>query len=346
MSRSMQRWGKPVFCLVSAVVLAASWSVGCGGVGPGEFIGSPFRTLSDGGTTGTGADGAGGTGGAAFGGDTRAATDACDEPQNRKFVRISMRNLAGDHVHYFLVLVAFIQGETFPEGAAVCPDDVALYTSFGYLEIGDGELREFGNFCIAGPALLYFHEGGQFQTAGGPGGTQLASAIAPAQGSSPSFDATFSSGGAQVPVPDLILFHNPGTGQGAALKISRSSPSPCDLVVTNADADCNQDAFYYVDENDLMTGSTALGVGSGRRTPSEIQGDACQCSGFGLPGQSLAPSGVTAANAQCFEFIRGGRIEYAFVREDTNPTFPQLLWRVTDPSGLVVHDFDPRGNVP
>ena len=165
MSRSMQRWGKPVFCLVSAVVLAASWSVGCGGVGPGEFIGSPFRTLSDGGTTGTGADGAGGTGGAAFGGDTRAATDACDEPQNRKFVRISMRNLSGDHVHYFLVLVAFIQGETFPEGAAVCPDDVALYTSFGYLEIGDGELREFGNFCIAGPALLYFHESGQFQTA-------------------------------------------------------------------------------------------------------------------------------------------------------------------------------------
>lgn len=344
MSRSMQRWGKPVFCLVSAVVLAASWSVGCGGVGPGEFIGSPFRTLSGGGTTGTGADGAGDAGGAAFGGDTRVATDACDEPENRKFLSISMRNLSGDHVHYFLVLVARIQSDTFPEGA-VCPDDIALYTLFGYREIADGAFLEFGNFCFEGPALLYFHEGGGFQTAGGPGGVQLASAIAPAQGSSPSFDAFFTSAGKQIPVPEFIFFHNPGSGQGRELKISRSSTSPCDQVVTNADPACNQDAFYYVDENDLMTGSTALGNGSGRRTPSDIQGDACECSGLGL-GQSLAPSGVTAATAQCSEFIRGGRIEYAFVREDTNPTFPQLLWRVTDPSGLVVHDFDPRGNVP
>ena len=151
-----------------------------------------------------------------------------------------------------------------------------------------------------------------------------------------------------VPIPDRIYFHNPGTGEGAALKISLSSTAPCadgggDLIV---DTNCDQDAFYYVDESDLISGSVFLGAGSGRRVSSEVQGTGCECTGFQNAFQQLAPSGTAASNANCNEFLRGGVIEYAFVREDTNPAFPQLVWRVIDQSGAVVHEFDNRAGIP
>ncbi len=149
-----------------------------------------------------------------------------------------------------------------------------------------------------------------------------------------------------VPVPDEIYFHNPGTGEGDALQISQNATAPCADLIVLGDAECDQDAFYYVDENDLLTGSVELGVGSARRIPSEIQDTGCECAGFQDPFQVLAPSGTGALDADCNEFLRGGLIEYVFVREDTNPPFPQLLWRVTDQSGAEVHDFDPRGPLP
>ena len=256
-----------------------------------------------------------------------------------------MQNLAPDaYVHYFLVLIAYVNGETYPDGA-VCPDDVQLYTSFGYTEIPEGEREPFGNFCIEGPALIYFHNGGQFRS-GGAGSSQLASAIAPAQGTSGRYDSFFTSGGATVPIPNEILFHNPDTGDGQPLKVSRNTGFPCDELFASGDPDCLQDAFYYVDESDLPTGTNTLGVGSNRRVPSEIQGTGCECTGFQDPFQSLAPSGTSGANARCNEFLRGGRIEFIFLREDTNPPFPQLIWRVTDQSGAEVHGFDSRANLP
>jgi hypothetical protein len=277
----------------------------------------------------------------------RTTVDPCAESNARKFVRISMRNLASDsYIHYFLVLIAYVNGEVYPDGA-VCPDDVDLYTSFGYQEIPEGDQQEFGNYCIVGPALVYFHLNGQFRRAGGTGASQLASAIAPAQGTSATYDNFFNSGGASVPVPNAILFHNPGTGEGAALKISQNSVGPCDIVVGDPGiSDCEQDAFYYVDDSDLISGSVALGVGSGRRVPSEIQGTGCECTGFENPYQELAPSGAGALDALCNEFLRGGLIQYVFVREDTTPPYPQLLWRVTDQSGTEVHNFDQRGPLP
>jgi hypothetical protein len=225
----------------------------------------------------------------------------------------------------------------------VCPDDVALYTSFGYTQIPDGAEVAFGNFCIPGPALLYFHRSGQFQEAGGA----LASAIAPALGTSATYDTFFSSAGATVPVPDLIMFHNPGTGDGAQLKISRNTSNPCSDQTSTGDPNCEQDAWYYVDQTDRLVGSTALGSGSGRRVPSEIQGTGCECLGLSLPFAVLAPSNLSASFAQCNEFFRGGRIEFAFVDEDLDtPIPPQLVWRVTDASGALAHDFDDRVPVP
>jgi hypothetical protein len=44
-------------------------------------------------------------------------------------------------------------------------------------------------------------------------------------------------------------------------------------------------------------------------------------------------------------FFRGGRIDYVFLREDTDPPFPQLVWRVTDSAGTRAQDFDPRANI-
>jgi len=328
-----------------SLVVGAALTLGCAGSRtPLSLIGNPFTFVGSSGTPG----------GAAAGGESsffdsgsRINVDPCSEPESRKFVRISMRNLATDsYIHYFLALIAFVNSDTYPDGA-VCPDDIDLYTSFGYSEISEGAALEFGHYCIEGPALIYFHRAGQFRRGGGAGGSQLASAIAPAQGTNATFDSFFTSSGARVPVPNLILFHNPGTGEGANLKVSLSNPAPCDTgQVVIADPDCAQDAFYYVDEFDQLAGSIQLGVNSGRRTPSEIQGTGCQCTGFQDPFQTLAPSGTSAANARCYEFLRGGLIEYVFVRDDREPPFPQLLWRVTDQSGAEVHDFDPRAEIP
>lgn len=344
------RWRcRPAGVLVLGVcgVAALSWAAGCTfSTGAGELLGLPFfRTQAERAgqqqqQTGQGTTGRSGF----FNGPGAAGADPCSEPLARKFVRISMRSLVrDDFVHYFLVLVAFVRSEAHPDGA-VCPDDIQLYTQFGYVEIAEGREQAFGNLCIQGPALLYFHRSGQFRLGGGTGTAQLGSAIGPAQGTNPTFDSFFTSAGAQVPVPNLIIFHNPGTGAGQALKISRNSPGPCDDVILAGDPPCNQDAFYYVDAQDRLTsGSTALGAGSARRVPAEIQGTGCECLGFDNPAQQLGTG--TAGTARCNEFLRGGRIDYVFLRDDQNPPFPQLVWRVVDSTGALVHDFDERAGL-
>ncbi len=339
--------GQSALGLFAGIVVSSLLVSGCAGGNYSYYqtvLGhAPFSTFAG---SSDEPSGDGGGGSSFFDSGGRTNIDPCSEPNARKYVRISMRNTTSDaHIHYFLVLIAYVNGEIYPNGA-VCPDDVDLYTSFGYLEIRENEAQEFGNLCVVGPALLYFHKGGQFRSSGGVGGSQFASAIGPAQGTNATYDNFFTSGGVSVPVPDRIYFHNPGTGEGLALKISESSIAPCDILIIGGDPDCEQDSFYYVDESDLITGSVALGVGSGRRVPSEIQGTGCECLGFQEPYQSLAPSGTGASSARCNEFMRGGVIAYAFAREDTNPPYPQLLWRVTDQSGAEVHDFDQRGPMP
>lgn len=309
-----------------------------------DLIGSPIGAF-----VGSGGTGGGGTGGGDGGNDnddvgdgsggTRSDADPCTLAQPQKFIRISMRNQSQDFIHYFLALIAFVRSDTHPDGV-VCPDDIGLYTAFGYQQIGEGQTQAFGNECIVGPALLYFHRSGQFRSAGAT--INLASGIGPAQGTTPTFDTFFTAAGAQVPVPNQILFHNPGTGEGAGLIVSRVSPDPCGNIIGILDPACQQDAFYYVDEGDLLAGSRGLGQNSGRRIPAEIQGTGCQCLGAGIPFQVVAPSNTTASAALCNEFLRGGRIEYVFFREDRTPPFPQLVWRVTDASGQVVHNFDSR----
>lgn len=338
-------------CVFALAVSAAQLS-GCGDSGSFDLLGNPlFRTSAPGRTTAPTPGGDTGGGGSNFGGGSRATVDPCTEPQERKFVRISLRNIAqDDFIHYFLVLVAYVNGETYPDGA-VCEDDIDLYTTFGYTLIPDGSTRVVGNFCIPGPALFYFHENGQFQSASA-GGDALASAIGPAQGTNATFDRFFSSAGAQTPVPNTLLWHNPGTGEGAALKISVNIPNPCSIVVgLTGESDCAQDAFYYVDSTDQLNGSAVLGAGSGRRTPNEIQGTGCVVSGgddaIGTQAvQTLAPSGASASNANDSEFLRGGFVEFVFLREDRNPPVPQLVWRVLDQSGSVASDFDPRVDIP
>jgi hypothetical protein len=235
--------------------------------------------------------------------------------------------------------VPTFDGAEFPDGA-VCANDAALYTSAGYSQLSAGQQQAFGDYCVTGPAYVYYHENGQFQGSGG----RLASAIAPAQGNLPTYDVFFSSVGAQLPIPDLILFHNPGTGEGAALKISRPRTSPCVTDITGSQADpiCVRDSFYYVGQDDIMSGSRQLGSGSGRRVPNDIQGTGCECNPLSGAYQRLAPSRVNAAAAMCDEFLRGGRIDYAFYRIDDTPVPPQLVWRVTDASGSMAHDYDTR----
>lgn len=343
--RKFSRYTAGVFAAAAgAAVLGAS---GCGGFfGPASVFGFPFLLNPNAGgggdDGGSGGSGGGGGGGGGLNTGSRAFVDPCTESMNRKFVRISMRNQSEDFVHYFLVMTATINAGANEGSGVVCPDDVPLYTSFGYNEVADGAFEEFGNLCVQGPALIYFHRAGQFRAGGG---ATLASAIGPAQGTSPTFDSFFSSSGVQVPIPEQIVFQNPGTGEGAQLAISRPNLSPCSDLTLAGDPPCQQDAFYYVDEFDLISGSTAIGLGSGRRVSAEVQGTGCQCLGINDPAQILAPSGVTASTARCNEFLRGGQINFVFLRDDQNPSFPQLVWRVTDSGGAVVQEFDSRATI-
>lgn len=314
--------------------------VGCaGGNGVASLFGSPFPSVNA--TGGGNTPGGTGTGGVGTGsaGQGENLTDPCAVQSSQKFVRISLRNLdSTDFIHYFLVMVAFV--ETDGVEGAVCKDDIDLYTSNGYQQLTAD--TPFGNFCLPAGSLIYFHEGGRFRKAGSAGSTGLGSAIAPAQGTSATYDEFFVAGGAQVPVPNILFFHNPGSGEGARLLVSRPDPNPCGNEQTAvATPVCQQDSFYYVDSRDQLAGSTALGSGSGRRVPAEIQGTSCECLGFNLPWATLAAT----ATPQCNEFARGGRIEFAFVRDDTTPSFPQGVWRVTAANGSVLHDFDPRAGV-
>jgi hypothetical protein len=337
-----------VWTLLSGLVVASL--LGCAGGGGSDLWdiwGTPYSITRTGGST----SGPGSTGRVPGSGSGSGSTavEPCAETQARKFVTISMRNYATDYIHYFLVLIAYVDDPATSEvEGAVCSTDVDLYTAAGYTLVAAGSTREFGNFCIVGPALYYFHRAGQFK---GAGTTGLAAGIGPAQGTSPTYDGYFGANGHSMPVPDRILFHNPGTSvEARALKFSTSYSAPCSSIsIGTIDPDCEQDAFYYVDENDLRAGP-ALPLdtpsGSSVRFPAQIQGTGCQCGVSNEPWAVLAPVGRTAATAQCNEYFRGGRIDFAFVRDDTEPPYPQLLWRVTDGSNSRVHDFDARARIP
>jgi hypothetical protein len=305
----------------------------------GSFGGASLIDQEDTGDGGT--DGGGGT--PPSGGAT--TDDPCELSEALKVVRISMRNQDPDvYIHYFVAFVAFIHDPDaeVPSTGAVCPDDISFYRQNGYsIQIADGDQTTFGNYCINGPALIYFHESGRFRAAGGTG---LASAIAPANGEVPTYDSFFTASGADIPVPNIILFHNPGTGEGAALKVSNNAVNPCDPDALGGTPNCQQDAFYYVSEDDRPIGSPQLGFGSFRRAPAEIQGTGCQ-QGLQDARQRLAPIGTTAAQASDNQFLRGGEIEYVFIRQDTDPPIPQLLWQVRDSRGAEAHDFDPRADL-
>lgn len=348
MRRSRESWQRRAIPAVVVLSVAFGVAAGCGGSSAFDFFfGTPFPSTGGAGGGPSGPGGSGTTPGGGLPGGGTGTLDPCDESQPRKFITITMANASPDYVHYFLILVAFVDGERYPDGAA-CPDDVQLYTSNGYILVPAGQRRELGHYCIEGPALYYYHRNGQFRGVSGSAATALASAIAPAQGTSLTYDQFFTSAGGRLPVPNLILFHNPGTGEGAALRVSRSMLSPCNPTgVQTFDPDCQQDGWYYVDETDRMVGSTALGFGSGRRVPDEIQGTGCNCGISNEPWAVLAPPNVTAGDAMassalCNTFFRGGRITFIFVRDDRDPPYPQLLWQVTDSTGARAHDFDPR----
>ena len=349
MAIAFRSWARAGLCLAIAGGLV--WTFGCSGAA--ALFGSPIRfgPFGGGGDDDDGGGGGGGGGGVIGGGAGGVPLDPCDETLNRKFIRISMRNHSpDDHVHYFVAFIAFVNGDVYP-GGGVCEEDIELYTSFGYQSVPEGQQLAFGSYCIDGPALVYYHRNGQFRTAG-TGVTSLASSIAPAQGTgTPTFDNFFTSSGAQVPVPNIILWHNPGGAAGAPLRVSRGDPTPCsdgDTVVL-PHPECEQDAFYYVDDQDRPAGSAALGTGSARRVPSEIQGTGCECPSaivISQAEQALIPPTTPVRNRSCNGFARGGRIEYAFIRDDRDPPIPQLVWKVSDSGGSVIQDFDSRVDLP
>ena len=182
--------------LTSMIVFLGMAGCGSGGT-VWQMFGTPYGS-SSGTTSSSSISSTGQTSGSQLGQSDRTHVDPCTETQARKFVTISMRNMTDDYIHYFFVAIAFVDVDqtdadapapffdntAFLDGA-VCEDDVALYTQFGYSEIGADEYTSFGDYCVGGPALIYFHRNGQFRRSAGSDNTGLGSAIAPAQGSNP-----------------------------------------------------------------------------------------------------------------------------------------------------------------
>ena len=121
MHKRWARLGLMAACAASLAVIGLTAIGGCT-AGAASVLYSPLFTTFIG-SDNTVADTTGDS--SFFNSGSRVNVDPCSS-QTPASSYASMRNLAsGDYVHYFLVLVAFVNGDTYPTGA-VCPDDVDL----------------------------------------------------------------------------------------------------------------------------------------------------------------------------------------------------------------------------
>lgn len=267
------------------------------------------------------------------------------------------------YIHYHLHLITFAKD--------IVTGDESRYTSFGYVRYPTGV--SFGCYNFAGRDLYYYyHRNGRFRTNITNSSSTLLSGISPAISSaSPRKDVYFMS--RVVPLPSMILFHDPKTTVPAAFNVDRgattinpalSTPSTCAGC-----ASCAQASWYYVTAFDQPSGvnrpcslgrNDSNGPGRYFRVPAETQQTACWDCVVTLPllGTDAAhwlhnsaineaifprPAG-DVSTVLCNEFYLGSVVTYTFtnagdlVASGSGLTAqPSLQWSVQTRSGTAIH---------
>ncbi len=283
-------------------------------------------------------------------------------PGNRRLLLTLRNKLTDRYIHYHLILIAFVEDIT--------PGDEARYLNFGYHHYPSG--TTIGCYTFTQNLYLYYHNNGKFRSdVSNPTSTML-SGIAPASSSStPRVDSFF--GNREVPLPSVILFHDPGTTVPSPFNTGRGSSTinpGLHTISSCVSCDrCAQAGWYYVQSNDTPIGiASACTIGrditaKGRyyRVPGEIQGTVCyDCTSEAgtLPiailntahwlhnsaaGTGTGPLGPgLPTDVRCHEFYADSVIVYTFgnAADAVQPggtATPSLVWDVRSRNGDVIH---------
>jgi len=271
-------------------------------------------------------------------------------PTNRN-IYLTLQNAVTDrYIHYHLHLIAFRED--------VAPGDESRYESFGYRMYTSPQTIGCYTFpaTVARPLFYYYHQNGRFRTEITDTSRPLLSGIQSAvSATQPRLDPFFA--GRVVPVPSLILFHDPRNTVPSPFDQNRNSHTINSTLanVTNCTASCeicSRASWYYVTATDVPSGFPGLGCTRGRdpsdnsrilryfRVPAETQDTVCwDCSSAAgnLPpigvdtsavhwlhntavGQAVWPNPAGSTSLQCFEYYLGSFVTYTFTNAgDTAP---------------------------
>ncbi len=314
-------------------------------VGPDSFTYRAFDGLVQSGNVGT------------------ATLDVLIAGQTDRKIILTLRNEMTDrYVHYHLHLIAF--RKDVPIG------DESRYEAFGYVRYPSGV--NFGCYTFTQDLFYYYHRNGQFRADITDSGSALRSGIAPATSASqPKLDPSFSN--RNVPLPSLILFHDPGTGPlPDAFDDDRGADTinPALDDATNCGCDvCAQASWYYVTELDVpvgiappcSAGRDPAAMGRYFRVPGETQDTVCDdCSSLvatlPLAGTEAChwlhntalneavwpqPAGAVG-DVRCYEYYLGSVVTYTFTDDGTTTgldanVLPSLKWEVRTLTGQIIH---------
>ncbi len=310
--------------------------------------------------------------GAATSANTATATvNVSVSAGSSRSIRLTLENQDPNrYIHYHLHLIAF--REDIPVG------DESRYEAFGYEWFPAGVQFGCYNFSHARGLYYYYHEEGRFRANldnTNDSTNPVLSGIEPASPSSNSLDRFFAD--RVVPVPSLILFHDPGSSVPSQFnRLNRSNGISALVTSVLACAPtcfaCSQPSWYYVTAADLPAGQIPGSCAGASRTditrflrffrvPAETQDNVCgECAGLTTPFpaqdtsaahwlQSTAVNAAvypnpaqTPSNSDCFEYFIGAQVRYVFTNAgDILPTTatpgPSLKWEVTTTSGDVIH---------
>jgi hypothetical protein len=283
------------------------------------------------------------------------------DPTPRKLVLTLQNRVTTSYIHYNLILIAF--REDVPVGQE------GPYLSFGYVHYPVG--TSIGCYSFARDLFLYYHQNGRFSTDITNTGSPLLSAIAPAPSTStPRADSFFNS--REIPVPSVILFHDPVSNVPMPFNAGRNAttinPTLSSITGCGTCTSCAQAGWYYVLSGDIPFGlNPACSIGrnaaaSGRyyRVPAEYQNTCCfDCiSSSGLvpitdlvTAHWLHNTGVSSGgplgpgnpgDVRCYEYYLNGVVTYAFTTlgNTSGPSFPpSLVWEVKTRQGIIIHPF-------
>ncbi len=280
---------------------------------------------------------------------------------NRRLI-LKLQNETNTYVHYHLILIAFRDD--------VVPGDEKRYTDAGYVRYPSG--TSIGCYSFTQDLFLYYHMNGRFRADINSTSSPLYSGIGPAASTAnPTVDAYWTQ--REIPVPSVILFHDPSPGNvpspfSQGRSATTINPLLDDVTSCVTCTSCAQASWYYVQPNDLPNGfATTCSMGRDinaafryYRVPAETQDTACyDCiadsatvplsqlttahwlhnSAVGLGTGPRAAGNVV--DVRCYEFYMDSIVTYTFTKQGnivsgtTAP--PSLVWDVRTRGGTIIH---------